>query len=304
MASQTSTYTALHVMVDGELVSGSAAAVSVWDHGFLYGDGCFEGLRLFESRLFRFTDHMARLQRSLRIIDLRHRVDPEVMYRQICDVVAANGLTEAHVRVIVTRGMGSPGIDPRVCPTPSVVVMAYPLPPLLGTDPIDLIVSSVLRKAPASVDSQVKSLNYLDSVQAKLQANAAGAHDAIMLDHNHVVAEATGANVFVVREGTLATPTTRAALPGITRRTVLELARAMGHPVEVTDLTVGDLYTADECFLTGSGAGIVPVRAVDGRVLPDDRPVTRAVQDAYRRATADQDLSIPADGTHRFSGDS
>lgn len=294
------TQSELSVAIDGELRTGRDAALSVWDHGFLYGDGCFEGLRLFDGRFFRFADHLARLQRSVRILGIAHEVDVQSTYDVVCRVVVANELTDAHVRIIVTRGQGTPGIDPRVCPTPSVVVMAYPMPPLLGTDPVDLVVSSVRRKAPGSVDAQVKSLNYLDSVLAKQQANAAGAHDAVMLDDAHCVSEATGANLFVVRDGVLRTPTTRSALPGITRRTVLELTEAAGRRTEAVDLTVGDLYTADECFLTGSGAGIVPVGSVDGRRLPSPRPVTEWVKEAYGAATHGTELTVPADGTHRF----
>jgi branched-chain amino acid aminotransferase len=284
-------YRALSVWLDG--VVTTEAEISVWDHGFLYGDGCFEGMRLREGSLFRPLDHFARLRRSARALalDLRH-TDSELL-QAIAAVSTVNALSDAHVRIIVTRGSGAPGLDPRRAEQPAVIVMAYPFPPLLGDAPIDLIVSSIVRKAPLSVDGHVKSLNYLDAVLAKLQANAAGAGDAIMLDATGTVSEATSTNVFVVLEGVVATPTTRSALPGITRKTAIELLRADGLTVVERDVTWGELYGADECFLTGSGAGIVSVASVDGRALPSaPGTVTERVRELYARIVRDPDYVI------------
>lgn len=297
---QTSEYFDLQVSVDGRLVGGAAASVSVWDHGFLYGDGCFEGLRIYSGRVFRFSDHVARLRRSLQILNIdRQPIDQQLqeeeLFTQVCRVAQANDLQDAHVRILVTRGKGAPGIDPRTCERPSLIVMAYPLPPLLGKDPVNLVVSSVLRKAPGSVDSNAKTLNYLDSVLAKTQAIAADANDAIMLDSSQCVSESTSANIFVVSDGELRTPTTRSALPGITRRTVLELADSIGMRAVETDLTVGDLYCADECFLTGSGAGIVPVGSIDGRRIGETHEVTTAVAEAYGELVRSPELTRPID---------
>jgi branched-chain amino acid aminotransferase len=284
----------LQVWKDGKLVEPAEAVVSVWDHGFLYGDGVFEGIRLRDRRIYRVEDHLQRLRRSSHLIGLELAFTNDAIIQGIAQTANANGLDDAHVRVIHTRGVGLPGVDPRRCPKASVLIMAYPFPPLLGTEPITLMVSSVARKSPRSVDPAAKSLNYLDSVLAKMQANAAGAHDAIMLDGEGYVAEATAANVFCVHDGVLRTPPTTAALPGITRRTVLELAEVEGIRTETGRLTPGDLYVADEAFLTGTGAGIVPIARVDGRVLKSaPGPITGALSDAYARTWSDDRYSMP-----------
>ena len=204
-------YADLWVSLDRELVRAAAACVSVWDHGLLYGDGCFEGLGARNSRLFRPHDHLRRLTRSARALGLTVPLGIDEMLDEIGSVLTANRLTDAHVRVILTRGRGAPGLDPRRADAPSFIVMAYPFPPLLGTRPLSLIISSVARKSPRSVDGHIKSLNYLDAILAKLQANAAGADDAVMLDDLGHVAEVTSANVFVVCDDAIATPTTRSA---------------------------------------------------------------------------------------------
>jgi branched-chain amino acid aminotransferase len=169
----------LVVYVDGEYVEGTAASVPIWDHGFLYGDGIFEGMRLFDGSLFRPHDHFARLGRSARALDLELPLDGDGLLEVIREVVRRSNLRDAHVRPIVTRGVGAPGVDPARCPRPSLIVAAYPFPPLLGSDPIRVLISSVVRKAPRSVGAHVKSLNYLDSVLGKQQATAAGMQDAV-----------------------------------------------------------------------------------------------------------------------------
>ena len=271
----------LVVYVDGAYVPAAEATVSIFDHGLLYGDGVFEGMRVFDGALFRPRDHIERFRRSARGIGLELPLDADALLEVVVEVVRRSKLRDAHVRPILTRGVGMPGIDPRKCGTPTLIVTAYPFPPLLGSDPLRLLVSSVVRKAPRSVGAHVKSLNYLDSVIAKLQANAAGMADAVMLDHLGAVAECTGANLFVVENGRLATPTTRSALPGITRRTVMEL-----FEVEERDIWPMELYVADAAFVTGSGAGIVEVAEFDGHRLPGS-PLVAQVAEAYRAATRD-----------------
>jgi branched-chain amino acid aminotransferase len=271
----------LQVYCDGEWVDGPAASVSLWDHGFLYGDGVFEGLRVFDGALFRPRDHIARFERSARGMGMTVPLGADELLEVIRETVRRSGLRDAHVRPILTRGAGMPGVDPRGAERERLYVAAYPFPPLLGKEPLRLLVSSVVRKAPRSVGAHVKSLNYLDSVFAKQQATAAGMNDAVMLDHLGAVAECTGANLFVVIDGKLVTPTTRSALPGITRRTVLEL-----FDVEERDLWPMELYVADSAFVTGSGAGIVEVAEVDGRRLPGS-PLVAEVLEAYRAATRD-----------------
>ena len=283
----------LKIWKDGEVVDPAGAVVSVWDHGLLYGDGVFEGIRLRSGRLYRPYDHLNRLHGSARAVALEIPYDDDALLTAVADTAAANDIDEAHVRIVVSRGIGLPGIDPARCPVATTLVLVYPFPPLLGSDPVTLITSSIARKAPRSVPARVKSLSYLDSVLAKVQANNAGAGDALMLDGGGLVAEATGANVFIVTGNLLRTPPTTASLAGITRGTILDLAAASGLETSVEPLEPGDLYTADEAFLTGTGAGIVPVAAFDGRpLLTTPGPHTTALTEAYRATWSDPAYSI------------
>ena len=274
----------LTIWRDGRLLGPSEPQVSVWDHGILYGDGIFDGLRLREGWLYRAPDHLARLRRSARIMDLQLRFDDEELIEAVASVATANALTEAHVRILVTRGVGAPGLDPRRAPTPSVFVLASAMPDLSDREPLRLITSAYVRKAPRSAPPAAKTLNYGDSILAKQQANAAGMDDALMLDDTGRVAEATATNVFAVRQGALETPPCTAALPGITRRTVMELA-AGRMPVREAVLTAGDLYAADEVFLTGTAAGIAVVGELDGRPIGNGAAATTAELAAAYRAT-------------------
>src|SRR5690349_14737647 len=274
--------------VNGEYVPLAEASVSIFDHGFLYGDGVFEGMRVFDGGLFRAGDHMARIARSARSLGLALPVDTDALLEIIGEVVRRSDLRDAHVRPIVTRGFGGPGIDPRLCPEPSVIVSAYPFPPFLGADPIKLFTSAIVRKAPRSLGAHVKSLNYLDAIVAKQQAGELGVHDAVMLDSLGALAECTGANLFIIVADTLVTPTTRAAVPGITRRTVLELAAENDIALEERDAWPMELHAADGGFVCGSGAGIVPIGSFDGRpVTQPDHPLIRRLQELYKERTLD-----------------
>ena len=278
--------TGLTVYVNGEFVDGSSASVSVFDHGVLYGDGVFEGMRVFGGGLYRPWDHLARLSRSARGIGLELSLSEAELTDVITEVVRRCALRDAHVRPIITRGFGAPGLDPWRCERPTVIVQAYPFPPLLGNSAVRLVTSAIVRKAPRSIGAHVKSCNYLDGILAKAQAKAAAANDAVMLDHVGAVAECTGANIFMLDGDRLITPTTRAALPGITRRSVLECAEELGVPTEVRDVWPTELHTADGAFVTGSGAGIVPVGSIDGHSLASDaHPVIRALTAAYWERT-------------------
>ena len=278
--------TGLTAYVNGEYVDLASASVSIFDHGFLYGDGVFEGMRVFEGGLFRAELHMERIARSARTIGLPMPVPAEELLEIIGEVVRRSDLQDAHVRPIITRGFGGPGIDPRLCETPSLIVSAYPFPPFLGSDPIKLFTSAVVRKAPRSLGAHVKSLNYLDAIVAKQQAGELGMHDAVMLDSLGAVAECTGANLFLVVGDALVTPTTRAALPGITRRTVLEIAAEEGIEAVERDVWPAELHCADGAFVCGSGAGIVPIGSFDGRpVVVPEHPLIARVQAAYRART-------------------
>jgi branched-chain amino acid aminotransferase len=288
----------LFVWKNGEVRSGRDA-VSVWDHGLLYGDGIFEGIRLRDGWLYRPDLHFVRLRRSAAIVGLDIDLTDDELLRGIAAVAEANRLRDAHVRVVCTRGVGLPGLDPRRCIEPTVYILAYPFPPYLGETALSVIVSNVVRKSPRSVDAAVKSLNYLDGILAKMQANAAGAGEALMLDGEGFLAEATAANVFVIRDGELQTPLPTACLAGVTRRTVLELARELGVATHERRLSVGDLYAADEAFLTGTAAGIVPIGTADGRRLRfTPGPVTTQLVEAYAATWHDPQYAVevvPAD---------
>lgn len=280
--------TGLVAYVNGEYKPGGDASVSIFDHGFLYGDGVFEGMRVFDGALFRAELHMERIARSARTIGLELPVATDELLEIIGEVVRRSDLRDAHVRPIITRGFGGPGIDPRLCPEPSLIVSAYPFPPFLGADPIKLFTSAIVRKAPRSLGAHVKSLNYLDAIVAKQQAGELGVHDAVMLDSLGAVAECTGANLFIVVGDTLVTPTTRAALPGITRRTVLEIAAEEGIEAVERDVWPMELHAADGAFVCGSGAGVVPIGSFDGRqVTFPHHPLVERIQEAYRARTRD-----------------
>jgi branched-chain amino acid aminotransferase len=234
------------------------------------------------------------LRRSAQAIGLEVPLGEAELLGVICEVVRRSRLRDAHVRPIVTRGVGMPGVDPARCERPSLIVAAYPFPPLLGGEPIRVLVSSIARKAPRSVGAHIKSLNYLDGVLAKRQATAAGMQEAIMLDVLGAVAECSAANVFAVIDGDLVTPTTRAALPGITRRTVMELAAERGIAVHERDVWPMELYAADALFATGSGAGIVLIAEVDGvRLATADDPIVATLADGYRERTRDPRYLVP-----------
>jgi branched-chain amino acid aminotransferase len=266
----------MKVWIDGEIVDGAQARVPVTDHGLLYGDGVFEGLRVYAGRVFRIDTHLERLGVSARAIGLELPGGRERMRRIVLATVEAAGLDDAYVRLIVTRGEGPLGVDPDACETPRVIcivddVRLYDAAALARG--LDLVTAS-MRRAPADVlDPQVKSLNYLTSVLARREAKQRGADEALLLNRDGRVAEASVANVFAWRHGVLRTPPAiDGALEGVTRGTVLELAAGLGIPAEERSLGRVDLLGAEEVFLTGTGARIVPVRSLDGAEIGSVRP--------------------------------
>lgn len=274
----------LEVFVNGSFCRAEDAKISVWDHGLLYGDGIFEGIRAYQGGVFKLNAHLERLFESAKAIGMTLPYGLKELSEVVLETLKRNQLQDAHVRVLVTRGIGKPGVSPVSCVQPGLVIMAYPFPPLLGEKPARLITSSVQRKAPHSVDARVKSLNYLDNVLAKLQAICAGMDDAIMLDSTGCIAETTGANVFAVIRGSIHTPTLTAALPGITRYTVIQLAKEEGYSVTERPMTLGDLYVADEVFLTGTATEIAVVGEIDGRKIGEEKagPVTSKLIRIYQ----------------------
>ena len=260
------------IYINGEFYPKSQASVSVYDHGLLYGDGVFEGIRAYNGVVFKLREHIERLYASAKAIMLEIPMDKEEMINAVLETLRKNKLKDAYIRLLVTRGVGDLGLDPRKCKKPNVIIIAEPMLPLYGKESklkgVSLIFSSVRRDRVDATTHQIKSMNYLNSILAKLEAIAAGADDAVMLDERGFVSETTATNIFIVKNRKITTPpTTTGALPGITRNFVIELARRLGYDVEEKDITPFELLTADEVFITGTGAEIVPVTKIAGRVI-------------------------------------
>jgi branched-chain amino acid aminotransferase len=282
----------LKVWVDGELVGYRDASVNVFDHGLLYGDGIFEGIRSYRGRIFERIAHLDRLYASAKALTLEIPIDPPAMSKALDETLEANGLLtedkDAYIRLVVTRGAGALGISPRKTVKPRIFVIAADLlmyPEEMYEKGMPVIISSVTRNSPNACPPRVKSLNYLNNILAKIEALDANVGEAIMLNAQGHVAEATGDNVFIVSEGQVQTPPTSAGiLCGITRKTVIKLARDRGYEVVEKSLVRMDLYSADEMFLTGTGAEVIPVHTIDNRKIADGTPgpITRELIAAYR----------------------
>ena len=284
------------ISINGEDRSKETALISVYDHGFLYGDGVFEGIRISNGVIFRGQRHMKRLFRSAKVIDLDPRWTPEQYLEEISRLARrwseANqiDITQAedplYVRLIISRGDGDLGMDPRKCPTSKIIVIVDQIklyPKEFYENGLMLITSAFRRNTADSTPPQVKSLNYLNNIMAKLEANRAGAAEAIFLNYQGYVVEATADNLFIIRDGVIYTPPiSDGALPGINREVVIELAPKVGLECKETHLTLYDLYSADECLLTGTAARVVPVTTIDGRAIGDGKPgpVTQQVMQA------------------------
>jgi branched-chain amino acid aminotransferase len=266
----------MKIWLDGELVEESAAKISVFDHGLLYGDGVFEGIRFYNRRVFRLEEHIKRLFDSARAIVLEIPWTQEEVCRFVVETVAANGLDDGYIRLVVTRGTGSLGLSPYLCKRASMFIIASTIslyPAEHYENGLSVITCATRRPAPAALMPQVKSLNYLNNVMAKVEAIQAGALEAVMLNEQGYVAECTGDNVFILRDGVLHTPQVNdGALDGITRHVILELADQLGIPKVERSLTRYDLFVADEFFLTGTAAEVIPVVSLDRRVIGDGKP--------------------------------
>ena len=266
----------MKIWLDGELVDESQAKISVFDHGVLYGDGVFEGIRFYNRRVFRLEEHIRRLFESARAIVLEVPWTQEEVCKFVVETVAANGLDDGYIRLVVTRGTGSLGLSPYLCKKASMFIIASTIslyPAEHYENGLSVITCATRRPAPAALMPQVKSLNYLNNVMAKVEAIQAGALEAVMLNEQGYVAECTGDNVFILRDGVLHTPQVNdGALDGITRRVILELADQLGIPKVERSLTRYDLFIADEFFLTGTAAEVIPVVSLDRRVIGDGTP--------------------------------
>lgn len=278
----------MKVWLDGALVEEGEAKVSVFDHGLLYGDGVFEGIRFYNGRVFRLEEHVRRLFDSARAIMLKMIWTPEEVSVAVRETIQANGLTDGYVRLVVTRGAGGLGLDPNRCEKPSMFVIASTIslyPDQYYEEGLALVTCSTRRPTPGSLSPQVKSLNYLNNVMAKIEALQAGAMEGIMLNEQGFVAECTGDNIFIVRDGTIFTPPVAdGALDGITRNVILELCEQLGVPFVEKTMTRYDLYVADECFLTGTAAEVIPVVALDQRSIGDGKPgeISKKMISAFR----------------------
>ncbi len=264
------------IYMDGKLVPEEEAKVSVFDHGLLYGDGIFEGIRVYEGNVFRLHAHIERLYESAKTIGLEIPMSLEEVEAATVQTVEANGMANAYIRLVVTRGRGDLGIDPTSCPTPTLFIICSTIqlyPEKFYETGIPLITASTRRIPMECLDPRIKSLNYLNNILAKIEAKKAGVPEAVMLNLSGRVAECTADNIFIWKNGKLKTPRlTEGALPGVTRWATLELAHESGLRVKETVLGLHDLYNADECFLTGTGAEIVPVVTIDGRQIGDGKP--------------------------------
>ena len=288
------------VYIDGEYYPKSEAKISVFDHGFLYGDGVFEGIRAYNGIVFKLKEHIDRLYSSARAIMLEIPLSKEEMIKAVLETLRKNDLRDAYIRLVVTRGIGDLGLDPRKCPKPSVIIIAVPLLSLYDEEKrrkgISMIVSWTRRDPVDATSHEIKSLNYLNSILAKIEANNAGADEALILDTNGYICEATGENIFIVKNGKLYTPPrTSGALPGITAGVIKRIATNLGHEVIERNLTVTELYEADEAFLTGTGAEIMPIREVNKRKIGEGKmgPITEKILEEFKRIVQDPNEGIP-----------
>jgi len=281
----------MKIFVDGKYYSERDAKVSVFDHGLLYGDGVFEGIRAYHGRVFKLKEHIDRLFCSAKAILLKIPMSHAQIMRATVETCRKNNIRDGYVRLVVTRGRGTLGLNPNRCKNPSVIIIADKIqlyPPEFYRRGLDIITVPTTRNLHSALNPAIKSLNYLNNILAKIEANNAGVEEAVMLNAEGFVAECTGDNLFIVKNGELFTPPLSAgALYGITRQTVMELAGEAGLKVSEPNLTRYDLFNADECFLTGTGAEIVPVVKIDGRVIGTGKPgpITRRLEDEYHALT-------------------
>ena len=284
------------VWLDGQLVPAAEAKISVFDHGLLYGDGVFEGIRIYNGRILKLHTHLVRLLQSARHIDLKSPLSIEQLEEATRSTVAANGLTNGYLRLCITRGTGTLGLNPYLCPKPSVFIIADTIS-LYAAEIYEkgmaVITAATIRNHPDALSPRVKSLNYLNNILAKIEAAQANVPEAIMLNHLGYVAECTADNIFAVthQRGTpvISTPPLHAGiLEGVTRNIVMDLAQEAGFIVRQCDLTRHDLFTCDEVFITGTAAEVVPVTKIDGRAIGDGKPgaVTRQMVTAFKQFVA------------------
>ncbi|HVU24427.1 MAG TPA: branched-chain-amino-acid transaminase [Opitutus sp.] len=278
----------MKVYLDGKFVDEADAKISVFDHGLLYGDGIFEGIRLYNGNVFRLDEHLERFEMSAKAIMLGLPLSRAELAEAVCEACRQNGLKDGYIRLVATRGPGDLGLAPWLCAKPSVFVIASKIslyPKEFYETGLAIVTVPTRRVNPAALPPTVKSLNYLNNILAKIEAKQFGALEAIMLNDQGYIAECTADNIFAVHKGELLTPAaSQGALRGVTRGTILDIAKELGVPCRETDLTRYDVWCADECFMTGTGAEVVPVVKLDGREIGAGKPgaLTRRVLEQFR----------------------
>jgi branched-chain amino acid aminotransferase len=286
------------IYIDGKFYSEANAKISVFDHGLLYGDGIFEGIRFYNGRVFRLEEHLQRLWDSARSICLQIPMTMRDMTDALLETIRQNHLRDGYIRLLVTRGVGNLGLNPTQCKSPSVIIIAATIA-LYQEDfyrkGLTIVTCATRRSGPAALNPAVKSLNYLNNVMARIEANLASADEALMLNDAGNVAECTADNVFIVKHSQIVTPpVTAGALRGITRSVVFEIAAEFGMKVQEMDITRHDVFVADECFLTGTAAEIVPVVKADGRLIGNGKPgpITARIIARFREMTRETGTPI------------
>jgi branched-chain amino acid aminotransferase len=279
------------IYINGKYFDKQDAKISVYDHGFLYGDGVFEGIRVYNGKVFRLKEHIDRLYESARSIYLEIPMAREQMIQAVNDTVKVNEKKDGYIRLVVSRGAGSLGLDPRKTTDPQVIIIVDDItmyPKEMYEHGMDLVTAATIRAHPNSLNPNIKSMNYLNNIMAKVEGIQAGCVEALMLNFKGEIAECTGDNIFLVKGGALKTPPAEAGiLVGITRNAIMDLAKSDGIPVHEIALTRHDLYTADECFLTGTAAEVIPVVKCDGRPIGTGKPgpITRKLLERFRQLT-------------------
>jgi len=287
----------LQVYANGDFVPQDQAVTSIYDHGFLYGDGVFEGIRAYNGRVFRLDEHIDRLYDSAMAIMLDIPLSKDEMKQAILETIRVNDLVDAYIRPIVSRGIGDLGLDPRKCPVPNVFIICQPWDAMYGDlygKGLSAVTVTVRRNAPESLSPNIKSLNYLNNILAKIEANQKGGDEAIILDVRGNISEGSGDNIFLIKNGTILTPQVMNNLRGITRAAAIKIAQDLGYPLLETDLGLFDLYTADEVFVTGTAAEIAPITTVDGRPVGDGSvgTITKELMQRFGKLTQTEGTPI------------
>lgn len=288
----------MKIYINGKYYSKENAKISVFDHGLLYGDGVFEGIRVYNGRIFKLYEHTERLFESAKSIMLDVPMDNKALVKAVVETARENAVKNGYIRLVITRGMGTLGLNPFTCKTPQVIIIADKIalyPKKIYQEGMAVVTVPTARNATEAVNPRIKSLNYLNNILAKIEAMNAGTPEAIMLNSFGFISECTGDNIFIVKKEIIYTPSLyMGVLRGITRDTVMELAENLGFAIKQIVMNRHDIYNADECFLTGTAAEIVPVVKVDGRVVGDGKPgeVTRKLEKAFHQLTLTEGVEI------------